>query len=557
MSKRILVIDDDLAIRKSFALALEGADCQVDTAESGKEGIDKASNTKYDLIFLDLKMPGLNGVETLVRLRDGGQRMPIYIVTAFHKEFMNQLRVAADKGYEFEVMKKPFMSEDLVRITETILEGARAMTMYEFKLYVIGRMPKSIDVIEELVKLLEDTLGGYYHLDVIDIIESPELAEKGNIVATPTLVKVAPEPQKRVVGDLSDKDKVLSALGLIAEKGMEKTRYKILLIEDDKLDQKAFMRMVADEELPYDCTVAGSVSEAKSILGSEKFDIVIADYMLGDGTAFDVLDLVKDAPIIFVTGAGDEEVATKAWKDGAYDYFIKDPERNYLKTVPIIVENAIRHKRMESKLRLLSYAIMSTDDSVYITDLEDKITFVNRAFCETYGYTEEEIIGKDCNILWKGRMPTADAENVYQAVSGWEVGFFHKRKDGSKFPVSLTTSDVKDDSGNEVAFVVISRNISEHMQIENELRTENMQLKKQNRFKSELFSATSNALGTLLGTLKNTICEAETAALGEISPEFKENLESVDENIGRLTRVISDFNEISEIDRGKMKVEAS
>ena len=129
MSKRILVIDDDLAIRKSFALALEDADCQVDTAESGKEGIDKVSNTKmsnteYDLIFLDLKMPGINGVETLIRLRDNGHRMPIYVITAFHEEFMDQLRVAADEGYEFEVMQKPIMSEDLISITKAILEGA-------------------------------------------------------------------------------------------------------------------------------------------------------------------------------------------------------------------------------------------------------------------------------------------------------------------------------------------------------------------------------------------------------------------------------------------------
>ncbi len=126
MSKRILVIDDDLAVRKSFALTLDDAGWQVDTAESGEEGIDKASNTEYDLIFLDLKMPGINGVETLIRLRDDGHKMPIYIITAFHEEFMDQLRVAADEGYDFEVMQKPIMSEDLVTITEAILEGARA-----------------------------------------------------------------------------------------------------------------------------------------------------------------------------------------------------------------------------------------------------------------------------------------------------------------------------------------------------------------------------------------------------------------------------------------------
>lgn len=95
------------------------------------------------------------------------------------------------------------------------------------------------------------------------------------------------------------------------------------------------------------------------------------------------------------------------------------------------------------------------------------------------------------------------------------------------------------------------------MQIENELRTENMELKKQNRLKSELFSETSSALGTLLAALKNIIFEAETSTRSEISPELKENLESVDGNIDRLTRVISDFNDISEIDSGKTKVGAS
>jgi len=52
--------------------------------------------------------------------------MPVYIITAFHEEFMDQLRVAADERYDFEVMQKPIMSEDLVKITEAILEGITA-----------------------------------------------------------------------------------------------------------------------------------------------------------------------------------------------------------------------------------------------------------------------------------------------------------------------------------------------------------------------------------------------------------------------------------------------
>src|SRR5210317_1004282 len=111
---------------------------------------------------------------------------------------------------------------------------------------------------------------------------------------------------------------------------MDETRYKILFIEDDKLDQMAFERFIKIEKLPYDFTAASSVSQAQSILAREDFDIIVSDYSLGDGTALNILDLTKDIPVIIVTGEGDEEVATQAWRRGAYDYLTKDIERNYL-----------------------------------------------------------------------------------------------------------------------------------------------------------------------------------------------------------------------------------
>ncbi len=308
---------------------------------------------------------------------------------------------------------------------------------------------------------------------------------------------------------------------------MENTRYRILLVEDGKLDQMAFKRLVEDENLPYDYTIAGSVSEAHSILSSEQFDIVIADYSLGDGTGFDILDSVKDTPIIFVTGTGSEEIAIKAWKAGAYDYLIKDVERNYLKAVPITIENAVKHKRTEARLRLLSGAVMSTDDSVYITDMENKITFVNRAFCETYGYREKEIIGKDSDILWTGKPQSENRRSVSQvAESAFEVGFYHERKDGSVFPVSLSRSIIKDENGNEVAVVAVARDISEHILIEERLRAANRKLKRRNQLRSELTIMVSEKLRTLLAA----------------------------EHIDRVKGIISDFLDISKIDAGKIRL---
>ncbi|MHC4495508.1 MAG: response regulator [Planctomycetota bacterium] len=134
---------------------------------------------------------------------------------------------------------------------------------------------------------------------------------------------------------------------------MDSARYKILLIEDNKLDQMAFKCLVKTYALPYDCTISGCMSEARRVLGTDQFDIIITDHSLGDGTSLEVLDLAGNTPVIVVTGAGDEETALKAWKAGAYDYLVKDVNQNYLKAIPLTVENAIRHNTMEKKLQLL------------------------------------------------------------------------------------------------------------------------------------------------------------------------------------------------------------
>jgi len=179
---------------------------------------------------------------------------------------------------------------------------------------------------------------------------------------------------------------------------MEETRYKILLIEDNKLDQMAFERFVKDEKLPYDCTVAASVSQAQSILASEQFDTIVTDYFLGDGTAIDILDSVKDIPIIVVTGVGDEEVAISAWRGGAYDYIIKDSEQNYLKSIPKTIENAIDCKKMrgalDRKQKNLEAIFDATPVGMLLIDENVIITRVNYTFKQMVKKEYRQIINQ-------------------------------------------------------------------------------------------------------------------------------------------------------------------
>lgn len=80
------------------------------------------------------------------------------------------------------------------------------------KLYIAGRGARAEAAITNLRQLCDSELRGQYELEIIDILEHPELAEEARILATPTLIKQLPPPLRRVIGDLSDREKLLLGL---------------------------------------------------------------------------------------------------------------------------------------------------------------------------------------------------------------------------------------------------------------------------------------------------------------------------------------------------------
>ena len=88
------------------------------------------------------------------------------------------------------------------------------MSPFCFKLYITGSTPRSASAIHNLRQLCEEHLPGQYSIEIIDIAENPEIAEQERILATPTLVKELPPPLRRLIGDLSEKEKVLVGLDI-------------------------------------------------------------------------------------------------------------------------------------------------------------------------------------------------------------------------------------------------------------------------------------------------------------------------------------------------------
>ena len=92
---------------------------------------------------------------------------------------------------------------------------------YILKLYVAGNTPNSMRALKTLRNILETEFKGVYALKVIDVLKSPQLAEEDKILATPTLAKILPPPVRRIIGDLSDRERVLIGLDLLYDELQE------------------------------------------------------------------------------------------------------------------------------------------------------------------------------------------------------------------------------------------------------------------------------------------------------------------------------------------------
>lgn len=89
---------------------------------------------------------------------------------------------------------------------------------WELRLYVAGQTPKSLAAFANLKKICEEHLAGEYHIEVIDLLKNPQLASGDQILAIPTLVRKLPEPIRKIIGDLSNTERVLVGLDIREQK---------------------------------------------------------------------------------------------------------------------------------------------------------------------------------------------------------------------------------------------------------------------------------------------------------------------------------------------------
>ncbi len=284
---------------------------------------------------------------------------------------------------------------------------------------------------------------------------------------------------------------------------------QLLLIEDDEIDQMAFVRFANKKDFHYNFDISASVKDAKKILETKKYDIIVSDFFLGDGNAFDILKDLKDTPMVITTGVGDEGVAVKAMKLGAYDYLIKDINGQYLNMLPITVNNAVMRFRAEQELKeyhenlevlidertaelkqeiaerikaeetirsseeRLKILFESAPDAYYLSDKKGNFLDGNKAAEELIGYKKEKLIGT--TIFNLGLVSNNQFSKITKSIANSLLGkksgpeeFILKHKDGHKISVEISTFPVK--IKNKMVVLGIARDLTKRKEAEKEIK---------------------------------------------------------------------------------------
>lgn len=337
---------------------------------------------------------------------------------------------------------------------------------------------------------------------------------------------------------------------------------RILLIEDDKVDQKAFERFARRDMPEYVYDIAGCARQAKKYLETQEYNVIITDYLLGDGDAFDILSQKIDTPVIFTSGAGDEGVVVEAMRSGACDFLIKDSARNYLKVLPLIIAKIMEQKKASKKLKQaemqvkkLSHVSQQTVNPVIIFDENKNIEWVNEAFVKLTGYNIDEIKGISAGLFQRGDDPFENPEIIKKVVEGkqsYEYEALCYGRNGSRYWSQNSLTPIHDESNKVMNYVIVQTNITDKKNTELALIQAKEAALESEKAKEHFLANMSHEIRTPM----NSIVGFTDLLLEEnITDKQREYLDAIKWSSENLLGVINDILDFSKIESGNIELE--
>ncbi len=240
--------------------------------------------------------------------------------------------------------------------------------------------------------------------------------------------------------------------------------------------------------------------------------------------------------------------------DGSLNYYearivpTKDNE------VLSLARNITSRKKAEEKVNMLAQTINNILECVSITDINDRIIYVNPALIKTYGYNEEEILNKNISILRSSSVSEIQSNEIYNNTlkGGWQGEILNIRKDGSEFPISLSTAVVNDDKGKSIAFVGVANDITHRKIAEQDLIKAKEKAEESDKLKTAFLANMSHEIrspmNAILGFIR-IIKEEE-----RLSENGKQYIDLVSSSGAQLISVIEDILDTSKIQANQLRL---
>lgn len=270
----------------------------------------------------------------------------------------------------------------------------------------------------------------------------------------------------------------------------------ILFATPDDNDNEAFEEFIIREKLRYSCTFINSITKVADTLKECEFDVVILECGQNSEINFEILKTHRHIPILFMAQAGNEAMIANLLQAGATDYLIKDPDKNYLKLLPQIIQRAIRYKKMEEE-QLFSQKAVDTEikiveqqlrtseerfrlltekasDMICLHELDGRYLYVSPSSERLLGYRPDELIGQDPYKNFHPRdLQRVQRESHKKALYGMEIlqiTYRIRHRNGNYIWFETYTQPIFDEQGQVVRLLTTSRDITERKQAEEMLR---------------------------------------------------------------------------------------
>jgi PAS domain S-box-containing protein len=376
---------------------------------------------------------------------------------------------------------------------------------------------------------------------------------------------------------------------------------KVLVVDDNEEARYLLERLLTGSG--YEVATAVNGKEALSKLKSDRFHLIVSDILMPEMDGFQLLKYVNDdaelrkIPFVFYTATyTDDRDAELGYKLGADKYLRKplEPEELLKILQKILTEAAsgklkakkpaieekeeifklyserlvkklekkmlalekeiVERKQVEEDLLKLKKAAEASGEVIFLTDRDGVFTYVNPEFTRLYGYSAEEVVGKETPRILKSGKTTAREYKVFweTLLNGrvYRAEFINKAKDGRRIPVAVSTNPIIDKCEGIIGFASIQRDITGRRKAQKALERALQQAQQANRVKTLFLANMSHEIRTPLNSILGYCDLAEQSVSHLIGPEERTFFDTIHRSGGRLIRTIHEILDISQIEAG-------